>query len=166
MVPDKTKHQFLKELERTALIAAACRAVGISRATIYRWRKEDPGFVEKMDDALELGRGDWSDLAESKLISAVKRNEGWAIRYVLQYNNPRYYTPRSPKPAPYVEREFKTFTFQIVNTDGSYTDESGEFHEPFIQPMNPGDLEEDYPPTKPKPTRQVYRLSPPPKSGQ
>jgi hypothetical protein len=137
MITDTTKQKFLKELERTALVAAACRVAGISRATAYRWRNTDKELAKRMDEALEIGRGDWSDLAESKLLVAVRKGEGWAIRYLLEFNHPRYYKPRKPRNAPVEHKHVSTIKIQVVNADGSHVDEAGISHPRITPPLPP-----------------------------
>lgn len=115
MVPNETREKFLSELERTGLIAYACRISGISRATVYRWRDDDKQFAKRLDKALTLGRDDWCDVAESQLLKAVKRGEMPAIRYLLDSNSDRYYKPRKARPAPPVQRFVHTMTYNIVD---------------------------------------------------
>ncbi len=87
--------KFLEELERVHIISTACERVGLSRQTIYRWMLLDPKFAEKVAKAIEMGLASVSDLAESKLISAINRGEPWAIKLYLMYNNKRY-SPKKP----------------------------------------------------------------------
>jgi hypothetical protein len=43
---------FIEAFEKTALIEHACRAARIPEATVRRWRKEDPDFAERYEDAI------------------------------------------------------------------------------------------------------------------
>jgi hypothetical protein len=115
MISQETKDKFIAKLESTGLIAHACKATGLSRASVYRWLKEDKGFAKQVEVASEIGRDDWSDLSESKLLEAVRRGEPWAIRYWLEFNSPRYYKPRKAKQAPVIQRSVKTINYNIVD---------------------------------------------------
>jgi hypothetical protein len=115
MIDAATKDRFITELEKIPLIAAACRTAGIGRATIYRWQKDDKEFAERVTAAIELGRGDVNDLAESKLIQAIKRGDAWALRYWLEANNKRFYKPRKAIEAPRQNRQIQRIQFEVVD---------------------------------------------------
>lgn len=44
------KDPFLLELRKRVYVTQAAEAVGLSRQTIYDWRKNDPEFARKMDE--------------------------------------------------------------------------------------------------------------------
>ena len=56
-----------------------CEKSGISRATYYRWKKDDPDFREKAEEALMDGESLINDMAESQLISAIRDQNMTAI---------------------------------------------------------------------------------------
>lgn len=87
------KAKFLKELEEYPLVELACRKVGISRATFYRWREQDYDFKVEVQQAEERSRSKVNDLAESKLLENVKNNDYRSIVYWLAHNNRRYRPP-------------------------------------------------------------------------
>ena len=87
-------YRFLKELAHVPIVSSACEKIGISRNTVYRWRKDIPGFAQKMDDATLMGNDSISDLAESKLIASIQDKKMTAIRYWLDNNNAKYLKPR------------------------------------------------------------------------
>lgn len=84
------KIAFLEKVEETHLIQVACQKVGISRATYYRWLEEDRGFAEKAKLAQFHGKEVVNDLAESKLITAIKNGERWAIEFWLRHQKDEY----------------------------------------------------------------------------
>lgn len=88
-----TKAAVIDLLYRTPIIESVCQKVGFGRATFYRWRADDADFDEKVCIALNHSRATVNDLAESKLLEAVKRGESWAIKYWLPHNNQRYASP-------------------------------------------------------------------------
>ena len=47
--------RFLREFARTCSVSAACRAAGLARRTVYRWRDADADFRRRWDAA--RGRG-------------------------------------------------------------------------------------------------------------
>ena len=90
MKPDKIKTLVLEELKRIPIVQIACDKVGIGRATYYRWRKEDPAFTKDSEDALLDGSWFINDMAESRLISAIKDANISAITYWLKHHHAAY----------------------------------------------------------------------------
>ncbi len=84
--------KFLSELEKVPIVTVACKAVGISRQTAYRWKKEDPMFSAQMDAALEEGIGHINDMSESQLISLVQERKWPALQFWLKNHHPKYRT--------------------------------------------------------------------------
>jgi len=84
------KSNLLKQLEKTPIIEAACKQVGLPRSTYYRWRKEDESFAEICDETIELSVGRVNDLAESQLINAIKDRNMSAITFWLKHHHPSY----------------------------------------------------------------------------
>lgn len=91
---DGKKTKLLKQLEDNPLVTLACNRVGVSRATYYRWRDEDPVFRGDSTKAIEKGVGKINDFAESKLIENIKANNQQAIAYWLRFNH-RAYRPQA-----------------------------------------------------------------------
>ena len=96
-VHDKSK--LLQVLGETPLVSLACKKSGLSRATFYRWMKDDKSFRDSVTDLLEIGRKNINDLAESSLIKEIQKGNMNAIRLWLQHNDSRYI----PKRTLYVE---------------------------------------------------------------
>lgn len=88
------KLKLLKQLEDNRLVSLACARVGISRATYYRWRDEDPVFRGEVIKAIAKGTDKLNDFAESKLIENIKAGNQQAIAYWLRFNH-RAYRPQA-----------------------------------------------------------------------
>jgi len=91
-IKNKTQLVVIEQLHKTPIVQFACEKSGISRATYYRWRKDTKKFKEATDKAIEQGRFLINDLAESKLISAMKDGNITAIIYWLKSNSSNYST--------------------------------------------------------------------------
>ncbi len=87
---DQTKELLLEQLKKTPIIQIACEKMGIARATLYRWKDEDPAFAEMIDKAVREGCLMVNDLAESQLIGAVKDRNIQAIMYWLRHHHTDY----------------------------------------------------------------------------
>ncbi|BFD24834.1 MAG: hypothetical protein JST_000142 [Candidatus Parcubacteria bacterium] len=89
------KSKFLEILRERPFISYACKKVGISKATIYRWIKNNANFKEKVDNALHFGRKELIDITEMALYKKINEGDGPSIRYFLANNDSRYY-PKMP----------------------------------------------------------------------
>ena len=90
---DGNKKNLIDELRRTPIVGVACKKVGVSRATYYRWRAESEIFCQQTDRAIKNGVDNINDFAESKLIRLMDDNNPGAIFYWLNHRHPDY----SPK---------------------------------------------------------------------
>jgi hypothetical protein len=88
----KNKELLLEQLKKRPIVQFACEKSGIGRATYYRWRKEDPEFTEKADQALLEGSLLVNDMAESQLMSAIRDKNLTAIIFWLKNHHPNYAT--------------------------------------------------------------------------
>ena len=88
-----SKKILLEQIKKTPVIQVACEKVGVSRATYYRWKKNDPKFAEKADIALNEGSQIINDMAESQLISAIKEGNLTGIIFWLK-NHHKTYSPK------------------------------------------------------------------------
>ena len=88
----KNKEMLLELLKKTPIVQIACEKVGIGRATYYRWRKDDPEFTKKSDQALFDGNLLVNDMAESQLMSAIKDKNMTGIIFWLKHHHPAYAT--------------------------------------------------------------------------
>ena len=90
MKNDKSKQLLIEQLRKTPIVLVACEKMGVSRATFYRWFKEDEKFKESAQEALGEGKNLINDMAESQLISSIKDKNFQAIAYWLKHNHPNY----------------------------------------------------------------------------
>lgn len=88
----KTKANIITELAKTPIVEVVCKRAGISRATFYRWRKDDKQFAEFTDEALVDGTKIINDMAESQLISAIREKNLTAIIFWLKNHHATYKT--------------------------------------------------------------------------
>lgn len=88
----KKKETILEHLKKAPIIQLACERTGISRQTFYRWKKEDKPFADDIEEALVSGASIINDLAESKLIAAIKEGNTSSIFYWLNHRHPAYAT--------------------------------------------------------------------------
>lgn len=86
----KKEDEFLEQLRKIPIVQVACEKTGISRNSVYRWRKEDSEFAKQMDDALAEGEALVNDMSESQLLSMI-RDKNWpAISFWLRHRNPKF----------------------------------------------------------------------------
>ncbi len=88
----KQKEELLKLLKDTPIVQIICQKSGVSRATYYRWKKDDQVFAEAAETALLDGELLVNDLAESKLMSAIREQNLTAIIFWLKHHHPKYAT--------------------------------------------------------------------------
>jgi hypothetical protein len=90
MKKKRVRDKFLEELRKVPIVIVACQNCGISRNTVYRWRHEDPVFMESMEEALTEGENSIHDLAHSKLVGLINKSNLPAIRFWLNNRHPLY----------------------------------------------------------------------------
>jgi RNA polymerase-interacting CarD/CdnL/TRCF family regulator len=72
MKKNKFQEQFLEELRKVPIVQVAAEKSGLSRNSIYRWRKEDKVFLKQMDSALAEGVAFVNDMSETQLLTLIK----------------------------------------------------------------------------------------------
>lgn len=87
----KQKEALILQFKKTPIIQVACEKTGIGRATYYRWRKEDEDFRNQSDEALLSGVQLVNDMAESKLITAIRDQNMTAIIFWLKNRHDAYH---------------------------------------------------------------------------
>ena len=87
---NKVRNIFLEELKKVPIIQVACEKTGISRNSIYRWKREDKSFSTSMDEALAEGEALVNDMSESQLLTLIKEKNFSAIRFWLNHRNPKF----------------------------------------------------------------------------
>ncbi len=90
MKKNKFQDQFLDELRKVPIVQVACEKTGLSRNSVYRWRKEDKEFAKKMDEALAEGVALVNDMSESQLLTLIKEKNYPAISFWLRHRNDNY----------------------------------------------------------------------------
>ena len=65
--------RFLRELARTCCVAAACRASGLARRTVYRWHDADAEFRARWDAALGRGVARLNDEAMERALVGIEQ---------------------------------------------------------------------------------------------
>lgn len=71
LTPEKLT-AFCAALAETCNVGKAAAAVGISRYTAYIWRKDDPDFAERWDDAMKAGLLALEDEMHRRAIDGVE----------------------------------------------------------------------------------------------
>lgn len=95
------KDLLIEHLHKMPILEVACGKVGVSRATVYRWRNEDKEFGQAFDEAIENGRDLLDEVTESKLIGLIDRSDPNAIFFYLKHRHHLY----SPVAAAHRERK-------------------------------------------------------------
>jgi len=90
MKTDKTKDLLLETLRQMPIVELSCKKVGVSRATFYRWKRDDKEFTKAVDNAILEGENLVTDMSESQLISLVKDRNFQAIHLWLKVHHKKY----------------------------------------------------------------------------
>src|SRR5690349_18458998 len=90
MKKNKFQEQFLDELRKVPIVQVAAEKSGLSRNSVYRWRKEDKVFLKKMDDALSEGVAFVNDMSETQLLTLIKEKSFPALSFWLRHRNDNY----------------------------------------------------------------------------
>ncbi|MCK5332449.1 hypothetical protein KAJ41_01130 [Candidatus Parcubacteria bacterium] len=87
---DKNKELLIEQLKKTPIIQIVCEKLNIARSTFYRWKNDDAQFSKNVDNAIIEGNQLINDLAESKLISAIKDQNMTGIIFWLKNHHKTY----------------------------------------------------------------------------
>ena len=87
---NKVKDAFLDELRKIPIVQVACEKTGISRNSIYRWKREDKKFEKEMEEALAEGEALVNDMSESQLLTLIKEKNFSAVRFWLNRRHPKF----------------------------------------------------------------------------
>ena len=90
MKSKKQKKAVLDQLKQLPIIEVACKKSDISRATFYRWKKEDLQFSKMVDEAMSEGEKLINDMSESQLIAMIKDRNFQSIQLWLKHHHPKY----------------------------------------------------------------------------
>lgn len=99
------KSRLLQILSEARFIGPACKRVGISRATFYRWMESNIDFRIEVEKAMKSGQENMVDGAEVALYSLVREKKFPAIKYYLEHNSDRYRPQRASLPIPEINIE-------------------------------------------------------------
>lgn len=87
---NKIKNAFLEELKKIPIVLVACEKSGISRNSVYNWKRDDKEFSKDMDEALAEGEALVNDMSESQLLTLIKEKSWQAISFWLRHRNPKF----------------------------------------------------------------------------
>ncbi len=90
MKKNKLQDKFFEELKNIPIIQVACEKTGVSRNSVYRWKKEDKSFSKKMDQAMFEGVAFVNDMSENQLLVLIKEKNWSAISFWLRHRNDNY----------------------------------------------------------------------------
>ncbi len=90
MKKPKYSQQFLTELRKVPIVQVACEKTGVSRNSVYRWKREDKAFAKQFDEALADGVEFVNDMSESQLLQLIKDKNFSAVRFWLNKRHPAY----------------------------------------------------------------------------
>lgn len=90
MKKNKKKSEFLEQLRKIPIVQVSCEKVGISRNSVYRWKKEDEKFSKEMEEALAEGEDLVNDMGESQLLSLMKDKHWPSIAFWLSRRHPKF----------------------------------------------------------------------------
>lgn len=86
----KDKQLVIENLKRMPIVEVVCTKSGISRATYYRWKKQDQQFAKETDEAQAEGDSLIGDLAMSKVVKGINEDNLTAAMYWLNHRDPRF----------------------------------------------------------------------------
>lgn len=80
--PEVYKKKLLEALERSlGIVTSACKDVGVSRDTFYRYYNEDNDFKKSVDDINNITL----DFAENQLLKKIKEGSERSILFYMKY---------------------------------------------------------------------------------
>jgi len=115
-IQDNMKALIVDQLSKTPIIQAVCEKINIGRSTFYRWKAEDVEFSKAVDEALAEGTAFVSDVAESRLIEAIRDKNLRAIFFWLKSHSSRYATKVELNGSLRIQNEPLTEEQQVIIT--------------------------------------------------
>jgi dihydropteroate synthase len=80
--PNKYKKKLLISLEKHfGIVTPACKEVGVSRDTFYRYYNEDEDFKKAVDEINDIQ----GDFVEGKLFEKIKEGSERSIMFYMRY---------------------------------------------------------------------------------
>ncbi|MFA5154912.1 MAG: phBC6A51 family helix-turn-helix protein [Patescibacteria group bacterium] len=89
---ERIKSLLIEQLKKTPIIQVACEKMNIGRSTFYRWKEQDKEFSKAVDESVAEGTDFVSDLAESRLVEAIRDRNLRAVLFWLRSHSTRYAT--------------------------------------------------------------------------
>lgn len=89
---ERIKALLIEQLKKTPVVQVACEKMNIGRSTFYRWKNQDKEFSKAVDESVQEGTDFVSDLAESRLIEAIRDRNLRAVLFWLRSHSTRYAT--------------------------------------------------------------------------
>ena len=86
----KDKQAIIDNLKRMPIIEVACTKSGVSRASFYRWKIQDPEFAKAVEEAQADGDALIGEVAVSKIIKGINDDNLTAAMYWLNHRDPRF----------------------------------------------------------------------------
>ena len=99
------RSNFLRILAEKPFIYYACKKAGISRATIYRWMKDNPSFAKEVHKVSSEGLANQNDAVEMTLVKKALEGNLPAIKFYLPHNHKKYRPMRPDWPPPAISPE-------------------------------------------------------------
>lgn len=81
---------FLEHFPRLGTITATCNAIGLNRGTVLMWRKRDPEFEQRFNEA----DGRITDALEGTAMARALRESDTLLIFLLKARNPDKYKDR------------------------------------------------------------------------
>ncbi len=81
---------FLEHLKTVPIVQVCCDKAGVSRNSVYEWRKKDPKFAENMDKAMIEGEAFINDISEGQLFNLIKEKSWPALAFWLRSRHPKF----------------------------------------------------------------------------
>lgn len=86
--------RLLAKLALGYSVAAACKAEKIGRTAYYAWRKDDPQFSARADQAIDAGTDHLEDVARKRAVDPEDGSDTLLI-FLLKARRPEKYRERS-----------------------------------------------------------------------
>lgn len=93
----KQQDKILEYLAESGNVSYACKRVGISRETYYRWRDEE-SFAVASDAAVVDGKAFVNDLAHTKLMQSIQEGYFPAVKFQLMNCHDDYHPKKTTSP--------------------------------------------------------------------
>lgn len=98
------RERFVDILKEIPIFFYACKQLGISRTTLYRWMRSNPEFADKVKEALKVGTDTINDVAEMCIIQKVQDRDIKTCKYWLQHHHHTYIPKRTVYVEPQTEK--------------------------------------------------------------